>query len=107
MPSSAWFIPARHCTSSTRRPRACRNNASSLWSDAAAALSGAGSYDGSEFPGSAYPAYGYSPGHLGPDYYGSDVVIGGGSYWAHGNDRDPYSYRHRGQAWQRHDEAQA
>src|SRR5690349_19640624 len=40
MPFLAWFTRARHCTSSTRRPRACRNNPSSLWSDAAAALSG-------------------------------------------------------------------
>ena len=53
-------------------------------------------------PGSAYPAYGYSPGYLGPKYYGSDLVIGGGGYWASGKDRDPYWYRHRDQAWQRH-----
>src|SRR6476661_2797624 len=69
---------------------------------------GYGSYDGPETPGSAYPAYGYPPGYLGPGYYGSDVVIGGGSYWASGKDRPPYWYRHRDQAWQRHgSEAQA
>ena len=69
---------------------------------------GHGSYDGPESPGSLYPAYGYSPGYLGPNYYGSDVVLGGGGYWAGGNDRDPYWYRHRGKAWQRDgSEAQA
>jgi hypothetical protein len=54
---------------------------------------GYGSYDGPESSGSAYQAYGYSPGYLAPDYYGSDVVIGGGGYWASGKDRDPYGYQ--------------
>src|SRR4051812_16762224 len=44
-------------------------------------------YNVSESAGSAYPGYGYSPGYLGPNYYGSDVVIGGGGYWAGGKDR--------------------
>jgi hypothetical protein len=60
-----------------------------------------GLYDGLlESPGSASRAYGYSPGYLGPDYYGSDVFIGGGGYWVNGKNRDPYWYqRHRG--WDR------
>jgi hypothetical protein len=46
------------------------------------------SYGGPEYATPGYPAYGYEPGYPGPGYYGSDVLIGGGGYWANsGRDR--------------------
>ncbi len=62
------------------------------------------SYNAPEYATPAYPAYGYGPGYAGPNYYGSDVFIGGGGYWASGEDRDP-SWRHRGhrREWQEHE----
>jgi len=57
-----------------------------------------------EYATPAYPRYGYAPGYNGLDYYGSDVFIGSGGYWAGGNDRGPYP-RHgwdRDRAWQEH-----
>ena len=58
---------------------------------------GYNSHDGPAYATPVYPGYSYAPGYLGPGYYGSDVFIGGGGYWAGGKDRDPYWYhRHHG-----------
>jgi hypothetical protein len=52
-------------------------------------------YGAPEYATPGYPAYRYAPGYPGPGYYGSDVLIGGGGYWASENDRDRYWYHRR------------
>src|SRR4051794_12889781 len=45
------------------------------------------SSDGPEYATPASPAYGYAPGYPALNNYGSDVFLGGGGYWAGGENR--------------------
>ena len=49
------------------------------------------SSDGPEYATPASPAYDYAPGYPALNHYGSDVFLGGGGYWAGGEEPDPGS----------------